>query len=161
MYKPKGSQTAVKPEKVQNTFINKGLDKGSSSSAINWQGTGERLTDKILRPVVSGVIGAGYYGYLYGFEFDYLLMKFGIVAGCSVVADYVGNLVVDSSVLKSVGLRRVENYVVEPVFAGVSLALLNRYVLGVENKFMNDLMIGAGTDLVAGFALAPLMRMTF
>jgi len=145
-------------------FVNKHMEKKEESDNMNYgQVFGGNLTDKLLRPGIAGAIGAAYYGYTYGGlrEMSYMLNKFGMVAGSALVADYLGNIIVDSSYLKSFGLRKLENMIIEPVFTGVGLALLNKYYLGVPDKFAQDLMVGGGSDLLAGFATAPLMRMIF
>jgi len=150
----------VKTEKMEQLHINQGMSKNSSSPDY-WTGLGERSLDKIVRPVVTGLIGLSYYTYMYGFEMSYSMQKFGILAASAVVADYVGNFVVDSSALKSMGLRRVENMVIEPILCGLTLASLNKYVMGINGKFTNDLLIGGGTDLASGIVMAPIMRMLF
>lgn len=159
-----------KPSSSKHT-VNSQVDFAPESSKANQRGAvspdaaipniGDRMIDKILRPALSGAIGALYLGYNYGFQMDYMLNKFGMIGGASLIADYLGNMVVDSSALKSIGLRRVENMVVEPVFAGVAYALLNQYYLGIKGKFLTDLMVGGGSDLAAGFVAAPLHRMWF
>jgi len=145
-------------------FVNKHMEKKEDESDMSYgQVLGGNLTDKLLRPAIAGALGATYYGYTYGglSDMPYMLNKFGMVAGSALVADYLGNMVVDSSYLKSFGLRKIENMIVEPVFTGVGLGLLNKYYYGVPNSFVTDLMVGAGSDLLGGFVTAPLMRMIF
>ena len=140
-------------------FINKHQEGNAKQDQSFLPLIESRLADKVVRPAVTGALGALYYTATVGFDMTYFFNKFLVFGGSAVAADYIGNMFVDSSAMKSVGLRRVENMVIEPLISGGIYALLNKYYIGANSGFLGDFVIGAGTDVISGFAVAPIMRM--
>ena len=124
---------------------------------------GYTMTDKLLRPVMSGVVGLLFMAvYVKNPVFNmYGLNKFFEFAIASLIADYIGNTFFSSlSLLKSQGIMVAEDIIVESLIAGIVYSTLNKYWMGREDAFLVDVVIGGGTNLVAGLA-TNLIRMSF
>ena len=162
----------AKPNFINNktnvAVHNKQVDPGSlviggGLQKSKMQIFGYTMTDKLLRPVVSGVVGLLFMAvYVKNPVFNmYGLNKFFEFAIASLIADYIGNTLFSSlSLLKSQGIITAEDIIVESVFAGIIYSILNKYWMGREGAFLMDAVIGGGTNLVAGLA-TNLIRMTF
>lgn len=130
---------------------------------INNQSTYSMVVDKLARPAIAAGLGLLYTSLylrlpvmnLYG------LQKAAMFGISSIIADYLGNFIFSAAkIKKELGMLDVEDIIVETGLGGVVYALLNKYYLGVNNRFMNDVIVGSAANGIAGVS-ALFLRMSF
>ena len=119
------------------------------------------IVDKLARPALAAGFGLVYIMVVvknpvfnaYGLQ---KAIMFGL---SSIVADYLGNFLFNTAkIKKELGMFDYEDILFEPLISGVVYAGLNKYYMGVNGKFLPDIVVGSACDFGAGLITIP-MRM--
>lgn len=125
----------------------------------NNKSTYSMVVDKLARPVITAGIGLLYTYMIIQNPIlnSYGLQKALIYGLSSVVADYLGNFLFEAAkIKKELGMFDIEDIVFEPVIGGLTFAVLNKYYMGAQNRFLMDFAVGTGANFTAGLVTVPL-----
>ena len=157
---PLKSNTFLNPSVTEKTLSANRAVEVNKPNLLNMK---DKLVDKLLSPVVTGVVGCAFIMITSGVNMlsVYGIKKFLEFSLTAAFADYVGNMIFEGANLyKNSGIRRVENLIVEPLIGGLSYYALNRFVLGLSNGLMFDFILGSSITF-AGTLTGDFVRMTF
>lgn len=144
---------------VQNTSANSAVIQAK----INNQSTGSLVVDKLARPVITAGLGLAYTQFILRLSVMnmYGVQKALMYGLSSIVADYAGNFLFDAaSIKKQLGVVDMEDLFFEPLIGGLAYTVMNKYYMGVNNRFLADFIVGSAANGISGVATL-LIRMNF
>ena len=146
-------------QSVQNTAANTAVIQAK----LNNESAMSMVIDKLARPTIAAGLGLFYTRFVLNIPVVnmYGVQKALMYGLSSIVADYVGNFLFSAAKLKKeLGILDIEDMIIEPLIAGGAYAIMNKYYLGVNNRMLNDFMVGSSINGVAGVG-AAVIRMSF
>lgn len=145
------------PSVQQNTLSVKTQEVVETSNNQMWS------MNKLVRPALTFVLSMAYDYYIDGrpnfVSYNQALRGLELT-GSVFLADWAGNkLFPHLAVSKNFGIREIENMVIEPILTGGIYAGGRYLMYGNTNELLDDVMKGAGIDLVSGLGEGVIINM--